>query len=145
MSVVDRIDQFMLAVDPHDMDVLDVAAGLERILLQFGMLTLSYDTIAIQKLVFAQSDRFPELALTFYAQAIDPTCAVVENFLRRRCALGQITLEVPHVAAGMLCGMMIMEPQRSAMLHRNPAPSAAEIGGRARVCTHMFLQGCLQA
>ena len=43
---------------------------------------------------------------------------------------------------GMLRGMMIMEPQRAAMLGERAAPDAAEIASRAKICTRLFLDGC---
>jgi hypothetical protein len=55
-----------------------------------------------------------------------------------------IELDDPHAAAGMLRGMMIMEPQRAAMIGRAAVPSAAEIAERARVCVRLFLRGCLK-
>ncbi|RFB79475.1 TetR/AcrR family transcriptional regulator [Methylovirgula sp. 4M-Z18] len=142
ISVVDRIEQFMLAADSEGTKGQDVAAGLERIMIEFGMLTLSSDTIAILKLVIAESDRFPELATSFYALAIDRTYEAVERYLRKNCELGSIRLDDPHEAAGMLRGMMVMEPQRAAMLRHAPAPTREEIIARARRCVQVFLQGC---
>ena len=141
-SVADRIDGFLLAIDQKTIGALDVETGLERVLCEFGRLTLSDDTIAIQKLVIAESDRFPELAMTFYANAILATQAAMEGFLRQHCARGEIAIDDPHEAAGMLRGMMIMEPQRAAMIGGQPPPTAAEIAARARACARVFLQGC---
>ena len=38
--------------------------------------------------------------------------------------------------------MMILEPQRVAMLRQREAPDAAEIASRAKICTRLFLDGC---
>jgi AcrR family transcriptional regulator len=143
-SVTDRIARFMLAVDEEMIASHEIGAALERLMVEFGNLTLSAETIAIQKLVVAESDRFPELAASFYADAILATQAVLERFLARQCAQGTLDLADPHAAAGMLRGMMIMEPQRSVMIGHAPAPSAAEIAARARVCVAIFLRGCLR-
>ena len=141
-SVTDRIARFMLAVDEETLVSHDVAAALERLTIEFGNLTLSAETIAIQKLVIAESDRFPELAASFYTDAILATQAVLERFLARQCARGLLDLDDPHAAAGMLRGMMIMEPQRATMIGRAPVPSAGEIAARAKVCVGIFLRGC---
>ncbi|WP_158817852.1 TetR/AcrR family transcriptional regulator [Methylocapsa sp. S129] len=144
ISVTDRIARFMLAVDEETTGSHDVATALERLLIEFGNLTLSAETIAIQKLVAAESDRFPELAASFYADAILTTYAAMEAFLARQCALGALELDDPHIAAGMLRGMMVMEPQRAVILGKAAVPTIAEIAQRARICARLFLKGCLK-
>ena len=141
-SVSDRIDRFMHALDNETVASLDVAAALERLLTEYGNLTLSVETIAIQKLVIAEADRFPELAASFYADAILATQALLTDYLARQRALGVIDIDDPHAAAGMLRGMMIMEPQRAATIGKAALPSAEEIAERARVCVRLFLRGC---
>jgi AcrR family transcriptional regulator len=144
ISVTDRIARFMLAVDEETASSHDLATALERLLTEFGNLTLSVETIAIQKLVAAESDRFPELAASFYAEAILTTYAVMEAFLVRQCAMGRLVLDDPHMAAGMLRGMMIMEPQRAVILGKEPVPTPKEIERRARICARLFLEGCMR-
>jgi AcrR family transcriptional regulator len=143
-SVTDRIAQYMLAVDDRSLAALDVSAALERLLTEYGNLTLEPETIAIQKLAIAESDRFPELAASFYADAVVVTQTALAAFLSRQCDLGKLDIENPALAAGMLRGMMIMEPQRAAMLGRAPLPTAAEIAERAKSCARLFLRGCLR-
>jgi AcrR family transcriptional regulator len=142
-AVSDRIAGFLLTVDQEVVRSLDVAAGLERLLTEFGNLVLADQTIALYKLVIAESDRFPELAIDFYTDAIQGTLPVLEDFLRRHCASGALTLDDPHEAAGMLRGMMILEPQRAVMMGKAPTPSPAEIAVRAKACARLFLGGCL--
>jgi AcrR family transcriptional regulator len=142
-SVTDRIARFRLAAD-EETSGRDFASALERLLTEYGNLTLSAETIAIQKLVIAESGRFPELAASFYTEAIVATREVIEAFLSRQCVRGLIDLDDPGAAAGMLRGMMILEPQRAAMIGRADVPSAAEIAERARVCVRLFLRGCLR-
>ena len=140
--VSDRIARFILAIDDGVLDVLDPAAALERILIAYGTLTLNPETIAISRLVIGESDRFPEIATMFYKSAILRTSEAIESFLRRQCERGHMRLDDPEVAASMLRGMMIMEPQRAAMLRQRPVPEAEEIARRARFATNIFLDGC---
>jgi AcrR family transcriptional regulator len=140
--VSDRISRFMLEIDAEALDPLPVEEALERILAAYGALTLDAETIAIQRLVLAECDRFPELAASFYELAIRRTSEAMEGWLRRQCARGVVALDDLSAATGMLRGMMIMEPQRAVMLGQRPAPDAAEIARRARLCSRMFLQGC---
>jgi AcrR family transcriptional regulator len=140
--VSDRIGRFMLQIDYEAVGALDLPAALERLLIAYGTLTLDPETIAIQRLVIGESDRFPEIAAAFYESAVARTSHAMEAWLRRQCERALIRLDDPQVAAGMLRGMMIMEPQRAAMLRQRPVPSAEEIASRARVVAQVFLNGC---
>lgn len=141
-SVTDRIARFLDAADEEAIAALDVDAALERYLTEFGDLTLSSDTIALLRLAIAESDRFPELAASFYADAVLATQGVLARYLARQCELGVLELDDPAAAAGMLRGMMMMEPQRAAMLAGVELPTPAQIRDRARQCIRLFLRGC---
>ena len=140
--ISDRIDRFFLAINPHAHANEDLRTGLERMLTAYGMLTLSDDTINIIRLVIGESDRFPELAASFYERAIVKTNTVMEAWLHEQVERGRIALDDPHAASGMLRGMMVMEPQRAAMLRQKPAPQSEEIRARAKKCADLFLKGC---
>ncbi len=90
------------------------------------------------RLVIAESDRFPEIATSFYETAIIGSNAAMEKWLTTQCERGLIHLEDPHMASGMLRGMMIMEPQRAAILRQLPLRTLRRsTGGResARRCS----------
>ena len=140
--ISDRIGRFIIAIDDEVLDALDPPAALERILIAYGTLTLDPETIAINRLVIGESDRFPEIAATFYERAIMRTSRAIESWLRRQRERGRMRFDDPEVAAGMLRGMMIMEPQRAAMLGQRAVPDADEIARRARFASHIFLNGC---
>jgi AcrR family transcriptional regulator len=140
--VSDRISLFFLAVDPGTLATANLREGLERILTAYGKHTLSDDTITIMRLVIGESDRFPEIAAAFYEQAIVKTNTLLEGWLRNQIERGLITIDDPYAASGMLRGMMIMEPQRAAMLRQRPAPGVDEIADRAKMCADLFLKGC---
>ena len=140
--VKDRIHRFMLAIDDEVIGGGDLAAGLERLLFAFGTLTLSAEVIAINRLVISESERFPEIAKTFYLSAIVPVNTMIEGWLQRQVEQGRLRIDDIHLASGILRGMMILEPQRVAMLRQREAPDAAEIASRAKICTRLFLDGC---
>ena len=142
LVVTERTGRFMLAFDSDAEDLADPADALERILIAYGTLTLEAETIAINRLVISECDRFPEIAALFYANAIVRTNVAMTAWLTRLCERGQIQLADPQLATGMLRGMMILEPQRAAILGQRPAPDAAEIAERARACAALFLNGC---
>jgi len=140
--VSDRIGRFMLEIDDEAVGALDPVAALEQILIAYGTLTLDPGTIAIFRLVIGESERFPEIAAAFHEAAIVRPNAAMEGWLRRQCERGLIRLDDPHAASGMLRGMMIMEPQRAAMLGQQAVPDAGEIACRARMAAQLFLSGC---
>jgi AcrR family transcriptional regulator len=140
--VTERISRFVFEVD-HDVgDSHDAAEALERMLVAYGTLTLEARTISINRLVLGECGNFPEIAAAFYENAILRTSASMEGLLRRFCARGLIALDDPSEATGMLRGMMIMEPQRAAMLGQRAAPDAETIAVRAKRCARLFLNGC---
>jgi AcrR family transcriptional regulator len=141
-SIADRIDSFILALDEERLATLPADGALVRILTEYGRLTLAEDTTAIQKLVLAESDRFPELAADFYRGAAVATQRVFVRCLERLCRDGAIEIADLNEAAGMLRGMMIFEPSRGAMFGQRALPSMDEIEIRAARCARLFLDGC---
>jgi AcrR family transcriptional regulator len=140
--VSDRIGRFMPEIDADALDTVPLAEALERMLVAYGTLTLSEDTIAINRLVISECDRFPEVAATFYEAAVRRTSKAMAGWLRRQCERGLIDLDDPDAAAGMLRGMMVMEPQRAVMLRQRDVPDRDEIAARAKHCARLFLEGC---
>jgi AcrR family transcriptional regulator len=142
-EVVERqIATFLIDIDEHSLEGLDLREGLERLLLAFGRLTLSHDTIAIIRLVMSESARFPELATVFYNRAIVRTAKAMERWLAVQRDKKAIMLDDVSMATGMLRGMMTMEPQRAVMLRQRGEISDDEIVARARACCKLFLDGC---
>lgn len=141
--VSERIGRFMLEIDERVVGSLDLPAALERILLAYGSLTLDEEVVGINRLVLGEGERFPEIAQSFYEGAIRRTGKGIADWLGRQRKRGLIEVDDPIVAAGMLRGMMIMEPQRATMLRQRSAPSSSEIAARAKTCASLFLKGCM--
>lgn len=140
--ISERLERFMLAVDADALDRLPLAQALERILIAFAELALSEDAIWVNRLLLGESRRFPELVETFYEVAVRATGGAIAGWLRRQCERGLIALEDVHDAAGMLRGMMIMEPQRAIIMEQQAPPDSGEIAARAKYCARLFLEGC---
>jgi AcrR family transcriptional regulator len=139
--VQERIQRFVLALDAEALQGLCLAEGVERLLIAYGELTFDPETIAMSRLVIGESDRFPELAASFYELAIVRTTNAMADWLRRHVRDGPLTVDNLEEAVGMLRGMMIMEPQRAAMLRQRPLLTSEEIAARARACARLFLRG----
>jgi AcrR family transcriptional regulator len=140
--VSDRIGQFMLEIDADALDGLPISEALERILTAFGRLVLSERIIAMHRLVIGECEKFPEIASAFYDRAIQRANEGISIWLGRQCERGVIALDDPMMAAGMLRGMMAMDPQRAVMLGQRRPPDHEEIATRAKQCAHLFLDGC---
>jgi AcrR family transcriptional regulator len=139
----DAIGKFMIDFDAEALDALPLEEAIVRMLTAYGSLTLSKETIAISRLAIRESCQFPEVATAFYETAIVPTTEAMAGWLRRQCERGVIALDDPRLAAEMLRGMMIMEPQRAVMLGQQPVPRHEEIVARAKKCAQLFLKGCM--
>jgi len=136
-----KINDYILATDAEQLANLPLHESLDKLLVSYGRLTLSNETITITRLVLGESDRFPEIAAVFYEQAIRKTSRTMEGWLQARVASGEIELADIPTATGMLRGMMAMEPQRAVMLGRIAGVADSEIVTRARACAQIFLEG----
>ena len=140
--VSERIGQFALESDLTALDSMDAAMALERLLINFGTLSLDPRVVGMTRLVLGECRAFPEIGAAFYEKAILRTSRAMEKALHRLCDRGLIALDDPAEAVSMLRGMMVMEPQRAAMLGQRDPPGVAEIKNRAKRCARIFLHGC---
>ena len=141
--IVSRIGRFILEVGDLESKPEDLAGNLERLLTAYGNLVLDPETVAMNRLVLSECNRFPEIGETFYENAVKRTGMFLAEWLERQKRAGRIQLDDTWVAAGMLRGMMLLEPQRAVMLGQANPPDAAQIAARARECAKLFLEGCL--
>ena len=141
--VANRVGRFILEANDTDGGQADLQGDLERLLIAFGRLILDPETLAVYRLVVSECGRFPEIGRTFFQDAVNRTTTYVAEWLERRCQAGQIKLNDPRMAAGMLRGMMAQDPERSVLLCQANAPDSRQIAQRARECARLFLEGCL--
>jgi AcrR family transcriptional regulator len=137
-----RIATFVLAMDTLEAGADDVAVGLERLLVAYAKLALGSEAVAMQRLVLGECSRFPELGRAFYEDAVQRVGRLMAEWLERQCRRNLIRLDDPWMAAEMLRGMMILEPQRATMLGQAELPDATQIAHRAKACVRLFLNGC---
>ncbi|WGS18190.1 MULTISPECIES: TetR/AcrR family transcriptional regulator [unclassified Bradyrhizobium] len=140
--VTDRMDRFVSVVNLGACDGRDIAAALEAALLTCADLVLDAEVIAMQRIILAESDKFPDIAETFYEKAMQRTIAALANWLGVQQRRGRIVLDDVEAAAGMLLGMLIFQPQRDVMFGHKPVPPRSEIEARAKACAALFLSGC---
>jgi hypothetical protein len=95
----------------------------------------------MQRVVLAESDKFPEIARTYYIKAMRRTTATLAKWLEAEKERGLIAVDDANLAAGMLLGMMAFEPQRAVIFGQKPLPKRHELERRAQVCATLFLNG----
>ena len=123
----------------------DVETALAEALLMCGELMLDGEVIALQRVVAGESDKFPDIAETFFHKAITRTQGALADWLRVQVKRGTIALDDADVAAGMLLGMLALQPLRAAMFGHKPPPSRNELEQRAKTCAALFLRDAAAA
>ncbi|MGY4478215.1 TetR/AcrR family transcriptional regulator [Bradyrhizobium sp. USDA 3364] len=141
-TVTDRMDRFVSIVNFGACDGRDVSAALEGVLLTCAELVLDAEVIALQRIILADSDKFPDIAETFYEKAMQRTIAALASWLNVQQRRGRIVLDDSEAAAGMLLGMLVFKPQRDVMYGHKPALVHSEMEARAKACAALFLSGC---
>jgi AcrR family transcriptional regulator len=140
--VTDRIEVFVSTVRLRACEGGDVEAALAEALIVCADLMLDGEVIALQRVIAGESDKFPDISGTFFHKAITPTQTALANWLRAQEKRGTITLDDADTAAGMLLGMLALQPLRATMFGRRPPPTQEERAQRARTCAKLFLSGC---
>ena len=140
--ITERIDRFASVVRLRACEGRDIEAALRDALIVCGELILAADVIALQQMILSDSDKFPDIAETFFHKAITPTQNTLANWLRAQHKRGLLTIDDAEVTAGMLLGMLAMQPQRAVMFGHAPALTREQLEARAAACAKLFLQGC---
>ncbi|WP_225766746.1 TetR/AcrR family transcriptional regulator [Inquilinus sp. Marseille-Q2685] len=121
--------------------------GMERALHQFlqelARLVLSEETVALNRLVYAESLRFPEMAKAFYQAGPVRNAEALAAWLETQRRHGVLRFGDAMETARMLVSMTIAEPLRAATLGVAPLPTPAEIDRRVDEAVEIFLRGCL--
>jgi AcrR family transcriptional regulator len=140
--VSDRLDRFLADVNLRAVDDTDIEAALCAALKACADLVLDEEVIALQRMILQETDKFSNLAPTFYRNGIQRTVAALADWLRVQQKRGLIALDDVDEAAGMLIGMATSAPQRAAIFGGVPLPPRSQIEARLRSCAKLFLRGC---
>src|SRR5712671_4695156 len=99
--VTNRIDRFVSVVNLGACKG-DVEVALTEALIICGELLLDSEVFPLQRVILGDSDKFPDIAETFYQKAIRRTEDALAEWLRRQQKRGFIVLDDAQAAAGML-------------------------------------------
>jgi AcrR family transcriptional regulator len=140
--VSNRLDRFVSTVNLQAVDHAEIEQSLYAALMACADLTLDEEVIALQRMMLQETGKFPDIATTFYRDAIQRTVAALADWLRVQKKRGLIELDDVEEAAGMLLGMVATAPRRAAIFGGVALPSRPQIEARVRNCVALFLRGC---
>ena len=129
---------------PADMPLLegDLQQILERLAGLILRAVLTPQAIALNRMVIAESARFPKLAAAVTERGVsEEAIRFMAGTLDREVRAGNLALDNPMFAAQQFLYMIIALPQRRAMGFGVPMTSA-EIDAWARNVVNLFLNGC---
>jgi AcrR family transcriptional regulator len=95
--------------------------------------------LRLQRIVNAESYRFPEIFDQSFEAGTRPTLHYLADLLKRHAAKGEVTIEDAEIAATAFLSMVIGAPTRTAV-HGRPIDTAL-YDERIRICVRMFLNG----
>ena len=97
--------------------------------------------IGFFRLISGEVKRAPELAEAFHRAVPTQGKGALERCLAIHAARGDLNIEDPAEAAGMLFGLAIGEPHMRMMLGQCDAPSPEEVSRRVLNAVEIFLNG----
>src|SRR5262249_8432977 len=100
---------------------------------------LSPAGVSLQRIINAESYRFPEIFSLAYEQGGQPTMDFLIELFERKTASGEVRVENPRIAAGAFLSLVLAGPARVSW--GGQALSEAEIETRIGVCVRLFLNG----
>ena len=103
---------------------------------------LDGEVIALQRVILADSDKFPDIAETFYHKAISGPRARWRTGCGRSKSVALIEFDDADAAAGMLLGMLAFQPQRAVMFGHRPRRREKNANFARKTCARLFLRGC---
>jgi AcrR family transcriptional regulator len=141
--ITERLDRFASGVRLRACDGRDIEGALREALIVCGELILDGEVISLLRMILGESEKFPEIAQTFYHKAIRRTEGTLANWLQAQNQRGLIKIDDAEAAAGMLLGMLAFQPQRAFLFGQAPLPSRGLLEHRAKAVAELFLRGCV--
>lgn len=95
--------------------------------------------IRLQRIINAESYRFPEIFNVAYHQGSQPTIGFLADLLTRHAARGNIVAEEPTIMAGAFLALVVGAPMRAFVWGNSIDKS--ELDKRIRFCVKLFMDG----
>ena len=118
----------------------DVATDLTLIGRRILRFFLEPRTLAIYRVVIAESGRFPELGRAFYEAGPAVLTGVFAEWLAAHVAAGRLALPDPEAAAGQFLGLLRTGLYMRATLGLTPAPDDAAVDATVASAVDLFVR-----
>lgn len=129
---------------PSSVVLSDNAADVRETLATLADRTLRFmleeQSLAIYRVVMAESARFPELGRAFYERGPATGRRNLAVWLEHQMAAGQLRRADPEIAAEQFTGLLRTHLQMRALLGVDPKPTAAEIEATAAAAVDTFMR-----
>jgi AcrR family transcriptional regulator len=122
-----------------DVSALDVEQGLRSLALALLPILLQDRHLAFQRLVIAETARFPELARAWFESGPETSRSIIARFIEKQQRAGRLRRTDPHQSATLFHDMITFDLLHRAML--GDKPSDAEIRHRIDTAIDAFLHG----
>jgi hypothetical protein len=112
---------------------------IEHIMHNIAVKIFRTEGVAFYRLINAQADRFPAVALAYFAAGPEALNQLVANVLATLQKRGLITIGAPFETATMLVSMVIADPFRASLMGARPLMRGAPLKAHVRAATKIFL------
>ena len=139
-AVQRAIDRWLVPVETlHAVESDDLEATLTAVARIRMANAISPSGLRLQRIINAESYRFPEILTLAYEQGMRPTIEFLADVLRRHTKAGSIKITKPEIAATAFLSMVVGGPTRAIVWGR--AVDESSLDERIRFCVRLFLDG----
>lgn len=139
-TVQRAIDRWMIPIETlHAAETQDLEATLRAVARLRLKNAISPAGLRLQRIINAESYRYPEIAKQAYEQGTRPTIEFLADLLRRHTKAGTVKVTEPELAATTFLSMVIGGPVRAFVLGGSMTEREQE--QRIRYCVRLFLDG----
>lgn len=139
-AVQRAIDRWTVPVEAlHAVDGDDLETTLKAVARIRMANAISPVGLRLQRIINAESYRFPEIFTQAYVQGSRPTIDFLADLLRRHTKAGTIKVAKPEIAAAAFLSMVVGGPMRAIVW--GSAIHERELEERIRFCVRLFLDG----
>jgi AcrR family transcriptional regulator len=122
-----------------DVSALDVEEGLRSLALALVDILLQDRHLAFQRLMIAESARFPSLGHAWFESGPETSRSIIAQFIEKQQRAGRLRRSDPHQSATLFHDMITFDLLYRAML--GDKPSDDEIDRRIDAAIGAFLHG----
>ena len=137
-SVRPRVEEVLKSIGTPPQSDSDLRTALVDFAIRLLTATTTPEALLMQRLIIAESARFPELGSAFYEAGPKRSIAALTVFFLRATETGLMQIADPASIAEMLLGALLGVPIRSALI-RHARPSRRAIAARANEVVSLFI------